>query len=71
MAVKSLLFEAHPLKSAALREVFNRDFSKKLFDIQLAHVQRVYDEVALKKSVGFSRNNVVVVLTPHFVGTVF
>jgi glycosyltransferase involved in cell wall biosynthesis len=68
MAVRSLLFEAHPLQNATLKTVFDRDFCRKLFDIQLAHIQRVYDEVAQKKRVGFSRNNVVAVLTPHFVG---
>jgi glycosyltransferase involved in cell wall biosynthesis len=68
MAVRSLLFLATPEQRAVLEKYFTREFTKKLFNIKLSFINQKYDQIASNKKPEFQRNNIVVILTPQFLG---
>ena len=68
MAVRALLFNAHPAVAEQLRTVFTRELSKRLYDVQLEHIEYLYQRIAEKKDHEFRRNDIVVVLTPQYIG---
>lgn len=66
MSLAELVFNDHESSGAGVSSIIDRGVFRSLFEKQLARVTALYDQFARNRSVPFSRNNKVVVLTRQF-----